>query len=154
MNGEARKKTGGPRRLCRFCGAPLAEGASLRFRYCSEACRRAFQNEERKKDRALARERRETVRGWMQADPWSALAEIDEEESRHLLAGIDPLPPEYWEEGETVAGPLARLETEKSPQSAEATEPTNDGQDPCVKGFHPRDKKEEGQRRLYACGNR
>lgn len=99
-------------RFCRRCGAPLPQGVTLRALYCSERCRRAYQDARRKDERAEASERKEREAGrvWLQSDPWSVFpdvgAEIDEDEARWLLAGIDPLPPEYWKEAEAIAGPM------------------------------------------------
>jgi len=46
-------------RYCLHCGQPL-QGDSLRL-HCSDSCRRAYQNERRKRERRTARRRRGTV---------------------------------------------------------------------------------------------
>jgi hypothetical protein len=39
------------RRLCRLCGSPFVVSKKSRALYCSERCRRSFQNEQRKIER-------------------------------------------------------------------------------------------------------
>lgn len=97
-------------RRCLYCGEILPAGCSPRRLYCCTACRRQYQNDRRRDERAEARELREAARGWMQPDPWSCHEEyqdLDEDEARWLVAGIDPLPVEYGNEADALSGPLA-----------------------------------------------
>lgn len=94
-------------RTCRFCGRPLPKGALASRLYCSEKCRRDYQNERRKDERAEARELRNACGPWLNPDPWWVLEQdLSEEEAAQLVAGIDPLPAYYAAEADALAGPL------------------------------------------------
>lgn len=94
-------------RRCRQCGVPLPGGATGRRLYCSERCRRKFQDERRRDEREQVRELRGAGAGWMAPDPWSA--DRDDEYARWLVAGIDPLPAGYEAEADALAGPLTSV---------------------------------------------
>lgn len=91
-------------RLCRYCGAPIPEKAPASRVYCSDNCRRDYQNERRREERAEARALREAESGsWI--DPW-ARSDLDEwsEEEIYANALLDPVP--VTEEADVLAGPL------------------------------------------------
>ncbi len=77
--------------LCRFCRRAFAPARSGSF-YCSEKCRRAYQNLRRKEERAEARELREASAPL--ADPW-AKSDLDDLSGEAIWqnALLDPLPP-------------------------------------------------------------
>lgn len=80
-------------RRCAYgsCGR-LFETGNLRRRFCSEACRRAAQNEARRIARAEEREIRESARHM--ADPW-ARCDLDDWTAEDIWTNalLDPLPP-------------------------------------------------------------
>lgn len=91
-------------RLCRYCGAPIPEKAPASRVYCSDNCRRDYQNERRREEREEARALREAEAGaWL--DPWSR-SDLDEwsEEEIYANALLDPAP--VTEEADVLAGPL------------------------------------------------
>ena len=81
-------------RLCRYCGNPLPDGSPWRRRYCSDACRRHYQDARRKAERdevkALRQGKKERA-AWL--DPWSR-CDVDDWTAEEILANalLDPLP--------------------------------------------------------------
>ena len=55
--------------LCEFCGHEIPKIWGKHQRFCCDACRRGYQNERRKEQRLLARERKEQTQ-WA-SDPWA-----------------------------------------------------------------------------------
>lgn len=99
-------------RLCRYCGIPLPADASARLTYCSEKCRRDYQNERRREERAEARALREAESGaWL--DPW-ARSDLDEWGVEEIFANalLDPMP--VTEEVDVLAGPLVTVRPGKA----------------------------------------
>ncbi len=91
-------------RVCRNCGAPIPENAPARRVYCSEGCRREYQNERRREDRAADKALREAESGaWL--DPW-ARCDLDEWSAAEIYANalLDPAP--VTDEADVLAGPL------------------------------------------------
>ena len=80
-------------RRCAYepCGR-LFETENLRRRFCSEACRRAAQNDARRAARAEEREAREASRAM--TDPWER-CDLDDWTAEDIWANalLDPLPP-------------------------------------------------------------
>lgn len=91
-------------RLCRYCGNPLPKNAPASLKYCSDHCRREYQNERRREERAEARALREAAAGaWL--DPWSR-CDLDEWSVEEIYANalLDPVP--VSAEADALAGPL------------------------------------------------
>ena len=85
--------------VCACCGAEYPSGNPRRL-YCSTRCRRDFQNERRREERAEAREARERQAWdekphWLQ-DPWAfdGKDDLDAWQSVWAQALLDPLPGE------------------------------------------------------------
>ena len=84
----------GSMRLCRYCGGPLPDGSTRGRRYCSDHCRRKYQDERRKAERdelkALRQGQKERD-AWL--DPWSR-CDVDDWTAEEILANalLDPLP--------------------------------------------------------------
>lgn len=98
-------------RLCRYCGNPLPKDAPANLKYCSDRCRREYQNERRREERAEARALREAESGaWL--DPWSR-CDLDEWSVEEIYANalLDPLPVGAGDE--SVAGPMAACRPKK-----------------------------------------
>lgn len=97
-------------RTCRYCGNPLPKNAPASLKYCSDRCRRDYQNERRREERAEAREAREAGAAWL--DPWSR-CDVDDWTAEEILANalLDPLPVGAGDE--SVAGPMAACRTKK-----------------------------------------
>lgn len=79
-------------RKCRFCGKLLPNGAMPHRLFCSEKCRRDYQNARRKDERADARDAKNTAFCAM-ADPW-ARNDLDADEAEIICAHalLDTLP--------------------------------------------------------------
>ena len=84
----------GSMRLCRYCGGPLPDGSTRHRLYCSDHCRRKYQDERRKAERdELKALRHEDKAGAAWLDPWSR-CDLDEWTAEEILANalLDPLP--------------------------------------------------------------
>ena len=79
-------------RLCRYCGNPLPDGSPLSRLYCSAHCRRRYQDERRKAERAEAAELRQVDTKPI-SDPWGR-CDLDDWTAEEILANamLDPLP--------------------------------------------------------------
>ena len=64
-------------KTCRFCGERFLAPTRGRM-YCSTPCRRHYQDERRKDERAEERERRESCKFKMQ-DPWAGEAYLGDD---------------------------------------------------------------------------
>lgn len=82
-------------KACRRCGAEFLALTRGRL-YCSDSCRRAYQNERRMDERALARELREQARATPMTDFWGR-SDLDDWTAEAILANalIDPCPDMY-----------------------------------------------------------
>ena len=84
----------GSMRLCRYCGGPLPDGSTRHRLYCSDHCRRKYQDERRKAERdELKALRHEDKAGDAWLDPWSR-CDVDDWTAEEILANalLDPLP--------------------------------------------------------------
>jgi len=91
------------KKVCRDCQHDFLTVYSRRL-YCCTRCRRHYQDERRKLERAEAREAREAGRHPM-TDPW-ARCDLDEWTAEEIYANalLDPAP--VCDEAEALAGPL------------------------------------------------
>lgn len=79
-------------RACRNCGALFHAGTAAKKLYCSEACRREYQNKRRKDERKEEKEARCATQGiW--PDPWQR-NDLDAASLEAIYANalLDPLP--------------------------------------------------------------
>lgn len=84
----------GSMRLCRYCGGPLPDGSTRHRLYCSDHCRRKYQDARRKAERdELKAIRHEDKAGDVWLDPWSR-CDVDDWTAEEILANalLDPLP--------------------------------------------------------------
>lgn len=84
----------GSMRQCRYCGGPLPDGSYRSRRYCSDHCRRKYQDERRKAERdELKALRHEDKAGAAWLDPWSR-CDVDDWTAEEIFANalLDPLP--------------------------------------------------------------
>lgn len=105
----------GSMRLCRYCGGPLPDGSTRHRLYCSDHCRRKYQDERRKAERdELKALRHEDKAGDVWLDPWSR-CDVDEWTAEEILANalLDPLPAGLgWEDSGKVEAGLNRRRSE------------------------------------------
>ena len=96
-------------KACRRCGAVFQALTRGRL-YCSDSCRRAYQNERRMDERALARELREQARATPMTDFWGR-SDLDDWTAEAILANalIDPCPDMYDTPQETLRRAVDRL---------------------------------------------
>ena len=81
-------------RLCRYCGGPLPDGSTRHRLYCSDHCRRKYQDERRKAERDELKALRHEDKAWdAWLDPWSR-CDVDDWTAEEILANalLDPLP--------------------------------------------------------------
>lgn len=84
----------GSMRLCRYCGGPLPDGSTRHRLYCSDHCRRKYQDERRKAERDELKALRHEDKAWdAWLDPWSR-CDVDDWTAEEILANalLDPLP--------------------------------------------------------------
>ena len=102
-------------RRCLHCKGPLPDGVLSSRRFCCDRCRRKYQDDRRKEERAMRR----LLKSGGLYDPWDKcdLDELTEEEIM-ALGMHDPLPagfpweavyPENKEEADILAGPMTSL---------------------------------------------
>lgn len=84
-------------RYCLFCGEPLLDKVASTRVYCSTKCRRDYQNERRREERAELAEIRRAEKNRPMMDPWSRndLEDYTVEEIMELAWTMDPAPDMY-----------------------------------------------------------
>lgn len=104
--------------VCQYCGVEFVS-RNIRRLYCSERCRRDFQDERRRAERAEIREAKERAAWdekphWLQ-DPWAfdGKDELDAWQSVWAQALLDPMPVEDDAPWDLPAEPAAKKKKRK-----------------------------------------
>lgn len=94
-------------RPCRRCGGDFETDRACRL-YCSARCRRLYQNERRREERAEQAALRESWDDTRLTDPW-ARNDLDEEGMEAIWANalLDPLPAGLADD--IIGGPMASM---------------------------------------------